>query len=87
MTLRSRWCDLVHRLDLVADRPADPAALTGRSAYRRDERPVALPADEHRIGKTAPRVADARAANPDLADIRADQRRRMRGGRPAGEGE
>ncbi len=87
MTLRSRWRDLVHRLDRVAGRPADPAALTGRSAYRRDERPVVLPADEPAVELTTPKRAEARGADPDLADIRAEQLRRMRRSRRGGSDE
>jgi hypothetical protein len=64
---------LIAGIDEFADRPADPGVLTGRRT-RRDRSHQAVD----------PLVADEpvtqRQAEDELARIRAEQRRRMRGG-------
>lgn len=58
------------RLDRIADRDADPAALTGRAGHRRNGLPVVVEPQPERTPEEALQALD---------DLRADQHRRMRG--------
>lgn len=74
--LRRLMTDLVAKVDRIADQEADPAALTGRSGRRRHGLPVVPGAPTATIRDPTPEEAQRT-----LDEVRADQHRRMRGGR------
>jgi hypothetical protein len=69
-SLRRMVQGVVHRMDSIADRDADPAALTGRAGHRRHGLPVVVDPRPERTPEEAQQALD---------EMRADQHRRMRG--------
>lgn len=73
-SLRRLLQSLVRRMDSIADRDADPAALTGRAGHRRHGLRVVVEPLPERTPEEAQQALD---------ELLADQHRRMRGRWPA----